>query len=139
MRRDRTAASRPVIEHWINEQLENQWNLFPVSRSYRQGSGVSSSSTLAANCDPFAIDSQRIGVCVQPAESGVIIFERTGETRFWCEAVLDGNHNAVAGLGGSLQEVYRESGAASDVAATVSMEKCGPPFFAGRWIDDDQL
>jgi hypothetical protein len=139
MRRDGTAAARPVIEHWINEQLENQGNLFPVSCSYRQGSGVPSSSTLAANCDPFAIDSQRIRVSVEPPESGVIIFELTGEARFWREAVPDGNHHAVAGLCGGLQEVDRESGAASDVAATVTMEKCGPSFFAGRRINDLQL
>src|SRR5579862_3953498 len=56
--------------------------------------------------------------------------------RLWSEAVIYRDDHAVARLSGGLQKVHGQSGAARDVSATVRVEQHGPPFFAGRGVND---
>src|SRR5271170_8254196 len=96
----------------------------------------------SADGDAFAIHAQLVRILVEPAQRGVIIFERSREMSFRREAIVHRNDQASAILCHRLQKRIELSGEAGDIAAAMHVQKCGTkyrtPFRAGSRIHNHQ-
>src|SRR6202021_553397 len=99
---------------------------------------MAATGAFSADGDAFAIHAELVGIFLEPAQRGVIIFERSREMSFWREAVVHRNDQASAILRHCLQNRIELSGHAGDKPAAMNVQKCGTPFRAGSRIDDHQ-
>src|SRR5271163_4030112 len=88
--------------------------------------------------DAFAIHAEFVRIFVEPAQRGVIIFERSRERSFRREAIVHRNDQAAAILRHCLQKWIELSGEAGDIPAAMHVQKCGTPLRAGSRIHNHQ-
>src|ERR1700683_211830 len=139
--RSLATAAGAVVEHWVDEHLEEDGNFFAVASGDGQHGGMSAAGTFSADGDALGINAERIGVVIEPAERGVIVLQRTRKVRFGREPVVNGNDQAAAVLGHILENGWvgpHEAGFADDVAATMNVQEGRAIFRAGRGIEYDQ-
>src|SRR6202050_2383509 len=99
---------------------------------------MAATGAFSANGDALAIHSELVRIFIEPAQRGVIIFERAREMSFRREAIVDRNDQASAILCHCLQKRIELSGEAGDVSAAMNVQKCRTPFRARSRIDNHQ-
>ncbi len=99
---------------------------------------MAAAGAFSADGDAFAVHAQLVGIFVEPAQRGVIIFERSREMSFRREAIVDRNDEASAMLGHGLQNRIELSGGTGDKSAAMHVQKCRTPFGARSRIDNHQ-
>ena len=99
---------------------------------------MAAAGAFSADGDAFAIHAELVGIFVEPAQRGVIIFERAGEMSFRREAIVHRNDQASAILCHGLQKRIELSGEAGDKPAAMHVQKCRTPFGARSRIDNHQ-
>ena len=92
---------------------------------------MAAAGAFSAYGDAFAIYAELVRIFVEPAQRGVIIFERSREMSFRREAIVDRNDQASAILCHCLQNRIELSGDARDISAAMHVQKCRTPFRPG--------
>src|SRR5271170_7737472 len=86
---------------------------------------MAATGAFSAYGDAFAIHAKLVRIFVEPAQRGVIIFERSREMSFRREAIVHRNDQAAAILCHRLQKRIELSGEAGDIPAAMNVQKCG--------------
>src|SRR3984885_1320452 len=97
---------------------------------------MAATGAFSADGDAFAIHAELVRIFVEPAQRGVIIFERSREMSFRGEAIVDRNDQASAILCHCLQKRIELSGEAGDIPAAMNVQKRRTPFRARSRIDN---
>src|SRR5271168_189868 len=92
----------------------------------------------SADGDAFTIHAELVRIFVEPAQRGVIIFERSRKMSFRREAIVHRNDQASAILCHCLEKRIELSGGAEDIPAAMHVQKCRTPFRARSPIDNHQ-
>src|SRR5580704_8184649 len=99
---------------------------------------MAAAGAFSAYGDAFAIHAELVRIFVEPAQRGVIIFERSREMSFWREAIVHRHDQAPAILCHCLQKRTELSGEPGDIPAAVNVQKRRTPFRARSRIDNHQ-
>src|SRR3984885_10019121 len=99
---------------------------------------MAATGAFSAYGDAFAIHAEFVRIFVDPAQRGVIIFERSREMSFRREAIVDRNDQASAILCHCLQKRIELSREAGDIPSAVNVQKRWTPFRARSRIDNYQ-
>src|ERR1700683_4575930 len=91
---------------------------------------MAATGAFSADGDAFAIHAELVRIFVEPAQRGVIIFERSREMSFRGEAIVDRDDQASAILCHCLQKRIELSGEAGDISAAMNVQKCRTPLRA---------
>src|SRR5579859_394340 len=87
--------TRPVVQHGINQNLKADGELAAVAGGNCKSGSVTSAGTFSFDCDPLHVDPKLFGIRVHPAQGGVVVFERSGESSLWSKPVIDRYHHAI--------------------------------------------
>ncbi len=95
MRIGRRTRARPVIEHRIDQNLRAQRHFAAIARGDRQQRRMPATCAFTHHRDPVPIHAQILGMIVQPAQAGVIVFDRSLPARFGRKPIIDRHDHAA--------------------------------------------
>ena len=91
-----TGAARSVVQHGVDEQLEDDGNFVAVARVNRKARCVVAARALTAHGNSGAINAELRCMGVNPFQRGVIVLKRAGIARLRSQPIVDRDDDAVA-------------------------------------------
>jgi hypothetical protein len=111
-----------IVEHRVDQHLQDQRHLAAVARGDREQGGMTAAGALAHHRDPAAIDAEFVGMVMDPFEPGIIIVDRTREAGFGRQPIVDGDDHAVERRRGRLERRDHAGGGAGYEAAAMDVD-----------------
>ena len=132
-----TCAARPVVQHGVDEQLEDDGNFVAVARVNRKARCVVAARALTAHGNPGAINAELLRMGVNPFQRRVIVLKRAGIARLRSQPVVNRDDDAVAICRDPLQ-LRHQHGIGHHEAAAMHVKQRRLALLQRRRINDPQ-